>query len=273
MLNVRIPNETIKNTVEINSTALKIVEHQGQRVVTLAMMDQVHGRPEGTARRTFNANKERLVEGRHYFKVCADEIRTHKILDISPKSHEDVTLLTERGYLVLVKSFTDDLAWQVQEQLVDGYFRRQEDEAAPSINLRDPKQLAAAALQLIEVNAELQSKVDAQQRQIEEAAPKIEALNRLALADGSLCIRDAAKTLGIQEIKLKRILQERAWIYRRPTGAGWLAYSDKLQSGLMEHKVTTGQKGDGSEWINTQPRVTAKGLTRLVEAVQQGAMH
>lgn len=81
-------------------------------MVTLAMMDQVHGRPEGTARRTFNANKERLVEGRHFFKKSADEIRTRFPGLIAERATEDVTLLTERGYLVLVKSFTDDLAWK-----------------------------------------------------------------------------------------------------------------------------------------------------------------
>ncbi len=29
-----------------------------------------------------------------------------------------VTLITETGYLMLVKSFTDDLAWKVQRELV-----------------------------------------------------------------------------------------------------------------------------------------------------------
>lgn len=127
MINVHIPSESevaaSREVVLVNKTQLQVVEFQGQRVVTLAMMDEVHDRPEGTARKRFNDNKDRLIEGRHFFKVCASEIRTHKILDISPKSHEDVTLLTERGYLVLVKSFTDDLAWQVQEDLVDDYFR------------------------------------------------------------------------------------------------------------------------------------------------------
>lgn len=32
-------------------------------------------------------------------------------------------LITETGYLMLVKSFTDDLAWKVQRELVDSYFR------------------------------------------------------------------------------------------------------------------------------------------------------
>lgn len=34
-----------------------------------------------------------------------------------------LTLVTESGYLLLVKSFTDDLAWQIQKQLVNAYFK------------------------------------------------------------------------------------------------------------------------------------------------------
>ena len=86
----------------------------------------VHGRPAGTARKRFNDNIERFIEGEDYFKVCASEIRTHKIMDISPKSHGDIILLTENGYLMLVKSLTDDLSWAVQRQLVNTYFRAKE---------------------------------------------------------------------------------------------------------------------------------------------------
>ena len=38
----------------------------------------------------------------------------------------DKVLITEQGYLMLVKSFTDDLAWKVQRELVNGYFRVRE---------------------------------------------------------------------------------------------------------------------------------------------------
>lgn len=34
-----------------------------------------------------------------------------------------LVLMTEQGYLMLVKSFTDDLAWEVQRQLVNTYFK------------------------------------------------------------------------------------------------------------------------------------------------------
>lgn len=110
-------------TIKVNNTDLPVKEYHGQRVVTLKEIDEVHQRPDGTARRNFNTNSEHLIEGVDYFKVCADEIRTHRIMNISPKSHEDITLITESGYLMLVKSFTDDLAWDVQRALVNTYFR------------------------------------------------------------------------------------------------------------------------------------------------------
>ena len=114
-------------TITIHGTELPIKEYQGERVVTLKEIDAVHRRPEGTARKRFNDNRKHFIKGVDFFQVCASEIRTHKLMDISPKTHENVALITESGYLMLVKSFTDDLAWDVQRQLVNSYFRvRQE---------------------------------------------------------------------------------------------------------------------------------------------------
>ena len=113
------------NTITIHQTQLPIVEYRGQRVVTLAMIDQVHERPEGTAGRNFREHRDRLIEEADYFRVCVDEIRRHKTIEISAKAREDITFLTEQGYLMLVKSLTDDLAWTVQRQLVNSYFRPQ----------------------------------------------------------------------------------------------------------------------------------------------------
>lgn len=111
------------NEITITSSLLPIRELNGQRVVTFRDIDTVHERTEGTAKRNFNANRKHFIEGVDFFKVCADEIRTHKIVDLSPKAHEDITLLTESGYLMIVKSFTDDLSWDVQRMLVNNYFK------------------------------------------------------------------------------------------------------------------------------------------------------
>lgn len=114
------------NTIDIMGTDVFIKEYKGQRVVTLKDIDAVHKRPSGTAHRNFKANRSRFIEGIDYFKVCADEIRLNKMWDISPKAHTDVVLMTESGYLMLVKSLDDDLSWEVQRSLVNTYFKVKE---------------------------------------------------------------------------------------------------------------------------------------------------
>ena len=112
-----------KLTVTINKTELPIKEYNGQRVVTLKEIDAVHERPEGTARKRFNDNRKHIIEDVDYFKISASEIRTRFDPAYSKQATEQVTLITESGYLMLVKSFTDDLAWIVQRQLVNTYFQ------------------------------------------------------------------------------------------------------------------------------------------------------
>lgn len=113
----------MNDVITIENTEMQIKEYNGQRVVTFKDIDTVHERPNGTAKRSFNKNKKHFVEGEDYIKICADEIRTNKLWDISNKARADITLITESGYLMVVKSFTDDLSWKVQRELVNNYFK------------------------------------------------------------------------------------------------------------------------------------------------------
>lgn len=104
---------------------IQIKEYKGQRVVTFSEIDKLHERPESTSSRNFGQNKKHFVEGEDYFRLSNKEIQSTNIVDYnSPKG---LTLLTESGYLMLVKSFQDDLAWSVQRQLVKSYFRGKEN--------------------------------------------------------------------------------------------------------------------------------------------------
>lgn len=101
---------------------------------------------------------------------------------------------------------------------------------------------------------------------VKEMRPKVEALDRIAtFAEGTYCIRDSAKLLQTEEKFLKAWLIEHEWTYRRPTGGSLLGYSDKLKKGYLEHKLTTGDKTDGSggQWSSNQVRITSKGLAKL----------
>lgn len=104
--------------VKVNETELSIKEYHGQRVVTMTDIDNVHNRPSGTARKRFNENKNRFILGEDYYVLKTDEAKVYGI-----KAPKGLTLITETGYMMIVKSFTDDLAWTVQRQLVNTYFK------------------------------------------------------------------------------------------------------------------------------------------------------
>lgn len=117
--------------VHIGNSDISVKEYKGQRVVTFKDIDMVHGRPDGTARHRFAENKERFIENEDYFIVTPQTLENTELdekrpVGIETASPRGTALLTEQGYLMLVKSFTDDLAWDVQRQLVNGYFKTKE---------------------------------------------------------------------------------------------------------------------------------------------------
>lgn len=115
----------MNEVVTINGTDIQAKVWNGQRVVTFADIDKVHNRPEGTARKRFNDNKKHLIENEDYFKIKKSLMSENRTLGIEVPNR-GITVLTESGYLLLVKSFTDNLAWSVQRQLVNSYFKFRE---------------------------------------------------------------------------------------------------------------------------------------------------
>ncbi|MCR1953328.1 ORF6N domain-containing protein [Clostridioides mangenotii] len=118
----------MNDLVEVNNKELKIKEYAGIRVVTFKEIDSIHERVYGTARRNFNTNKERFIEGVDYFVRNSFEAKDEFEI-IAPNG---LKVITESGYLMLVKSFDDDLAWDVQRDLVNKYFRTTEN---PFLNM------------------------------------------------------------------------------------------------------------------------------------------
>ena len=150
--------------IHIGKSEISIKEYNGQRVVTFKDIDLVHDRPDGTARKSFWRNKDHFVEGEDYFVLNVDEAQ--KLFNIAAPN--GLALITEQGYLMLVKPFSDDLAWEVQRQLVSSYFkvRQTVDErlspetkmlyqminqiAASEIQAKEAKELAQKAVETTE---------------------------------------------------------------------------------------------------------------------------
>ena len=118
----------MNNLVLINNQEVQVKEFNNQRVVTFKEIDRVHERVEGTAGRNFRENKKHFIKNEDYFYLEGKELSTIKqTTNFVGSNARELILLTETGYLMLVKSFTDDLAWKVQRQLVNSYFRVKEE--------------------------------------------------------------------------------------------------------------------------------------------------
>ena len=130
--------------------------------------------------------------------------------------------------------------------------------------LNDPAAMRGLLLTYTEKVLTLEGKVA-------EMAPQVEALERIAVSDGSLCITDAAKTLQARPKELFTFLRRNGWIYTRPGGSAEVAYQARLVDGSLEHKTTTVLRSDGSEKTVTQVRVTPKGLTKLAKLMPPAA--
>ena len=120
--------------IKIEDVELEKVCYRDQPVLTLADIDKVHGRPEGTAKRNFNENRDKFISGSDYFDLPYEEwsvltVRSSSDHEGDSSDQKDVggrrgnkNFMTMHGYLMLVKSFKDDRAWRVQRLLVDSYF-------------------------------------------------------------------------------------------------------------------------------------------------------
>jgi len=170
------------------------------------------------------------------------------------------------GFTLLAMGFTGSKALKWKLRYIEAFNAmgaelRRIAQSGPTIDLNDPGALRGLLLTYSE-------KALALEKQVKELLPSQEALQRISEAQGSLCVTDAAKALQMRPSDLFSWLRQNGWIYKRIGAPHDLGYSSKTTAGLLEHKVTTVLRADGSEKVTEQVRVTAKGLTKLAQLIK-----
>lgn len=184
--------------VSIAGTDVEKIEYQGQPVVTFAMIDKVHQRVEGTARRTFNENRERFISGEDFIELTSDEIRTMSSEGVFAPRTARANVITRRGYLKITKSLNDDRAWEVFDEMVERYFSV---EAAPQqIAIPTTAEAFASAFQMIAATERTQAVHSKAIAHLKEQVEKVETAqtvlrSRPANAEGITHIRQRINRL------------------------------------------------------------------------------
>lgn len=110
--------------VKINNNDVMVKEFQGQRVVTVWDIAKVHNREVKRITENFKNNRDKFILNEDYFSLTPKEFYESKFSfqEFIPNNVKEIILFTESGYLMLVRTLTDDLSWKVQRELIKGYF-------------------------------------------------------------------------------------------------------------------------------------------------------
>lgn len=222
---------------------------------------------------------------------------TREIAELTEKRHDNVkrdtkAMLIELGLdpLKFEGIYLDGLNRQQTEYLLDreltdtlltGYsavLRRkviarwhelERATTAPALpNFADPAAAARAWADEVEAKQALAGKAAQLEHQVAAQAPAVAGFDLIANADGTMCMRDAAKVLQMRPHKLTDFLLLNEWIYHRVGKPGYIAYQDKLVTGYLRHKLGNYEDPDsGERKVNEQVRITKKGLTKLASMI------
>lgn len=121
-----------------------------------------------------------------------------------------------------------------------------------AIDMRDPKQLAAAAAQLVQITQEQKVIIQEQKEKIATLEPKAVAFDSFLNEGGTFGFQEAATQLNMRDDTLIDFLIKIQWIHREGMRANLKARKPAQRDGYV-----TARKG--------HPRLTAKGLHYLME--------
>jgi phage regulator Rha-like protein len=106
--------------------------------------------------------------------------------------------------------------------------------------------------------ADQAEQIEKQQRELHEAAPKVEFANRVEIAHDAITVGQAAKTIGTGRTRLFAFLRRHGWVNRHNE-----PYQPKIETGLMDVKISHWEHPEQGLKENITALVTGKGLVRL----------
>lgn len=155
----------------------------------------------------------------------------------TPSLDPQTVIIPERDVYRLIMRSNLPSAEKFEEMVVGEILpaiRRGQLGGPAQIDVRDPSQLTAIAIQLIEVNRELTHRAEAAEAEVLAAMPKTQFFDQFANADGLYTLQNAGRIINGRPNKFIQELKREHLFYQ---GSALVPRVQYRQAGLFEVKV------------------------------------
>ncbi|HIB1651833.1 TPA: ORF6N domain-containing protein, partial [Salmonella enterica subsp. enterica serovar Muenchen] len=256
----------------VSARDLQRIEYRGQRVVTTEQLAAGYGASVKNIHDNFLNNRQRFIEGKHFFRLEGDELRELKnrpeIIGLVGKNARSLTLWTERGAANHAKMLETDQAWNYHEDLVEFYFNQRDAIAAPSTQVA----LSRKELALMVIEAEERAEAAALENKTLNAT--VESLEKHFTK--GMTIPAFCKGLnGVNVSKMSWWAFQRKWLYndqRDPEkNPKWRVASYARDKYLTEDETKIAPHGQ-DEFTKFTPVLLEQGCHRLYQLYMKGEL-
>lgn len=269
-------------------SGLTPVNFNNEIVITTKTLAEVYECCEKQIKQNYNNNKDKFIEGKHYYKLDGENLRKFKQyckvenFDFVKSNVNCLYLWTKRGASRHCKMLGTDKAWDMFDSLEENYFNpkvaqlTEEDQAILSIVNSSTKAETALAIKNYKeiVEKPLQDTIEKQSNTINELLPAANYTKKvLEDNDTLLTITQIAKDFGMSGQALNDLLHDLGVQYKQ--NGQWLLYSKyqgkgyarTVQSEIKNAKPQTKWTQKGKKFINDTLR--KKGIKTIWEQEQE----
>ena len=192
---------------------LTVLEHNDIRVMTTEQLAEAYGCDVQRIKQNFNNNRERFMEGKHYFRLEGVELKSFKRqvenfdLPVS-KFASAMYLWTKRGAARHSKMLGTERAWDVFDELEESYFNPMKNMTPEEFLLCSAQRMVEQARAIKAANARI-DKVDERLLEVESKQMTIDQHHYTIIGYANLMgirgvSRDVAAGLGRKAAAMSR---------------------------------------------------------------------